>query len=211
MKLPRLYVIVDRECAELHGCGDVVDACVAAANAGAQFFQIRHKHRPDAELWRLAETLATRLAGYPARVVINGRADVAMALGCDGVQRPQDGLPIGALRRLLEYRLVGASTHDAAELLDAAEDGADFVTFSPIFPTNSKPETDPKGTVALRAASALVDCPIFALGGVTPDRVTDCLDAGAYGVAVLSGIMGADDPLDATTDYLEAINSWTTR
>lgn len=208
MKLPRLYVIIDRGCAEQRGCGDVIEACTAAANAGARFFQIREKALPDAELWTLAEQLSTRLAGYRATVIVNGRADIALALGCDGVHRPQSGLPIRALRRLVEYRLVGASTHDATELLEANDDHADFLTFGPVFETTSKPNATPKGTTALAAASKLVDCPVYALGGVTPSNVRDCLHHGAHGVAVLSGIMAADDPFEATQAYLRAIERW---
>lgn len=195
--LPRLYVIT----------GGNIEACLAAADAGARFFQIRCKGLQSDQYWPVAERVAVALAGYDPLLVINDRADIALALGCDGVHRPQAGLPFTALRRLLEYRLIGVSCHDTAELLEADEDGADFVTFGPVFETTSKPDATPTGLQALSAACKLVDCPVYALGGVTPENVADCIAAGAHGVAVLSGIMLAGDPFEATHGYLSALAS----
>lgn len=202
--LPRLYVIADVAAAS-RGCGDVVQACRAAADAGARLFQIRHKSATPHEQYTLAESLSRVLAGYNAVVLVNDRADIAAALSCDGVHRPQSGLPIRALRRTLEHRLIATSCHTAAELLSADADGADFATYGPVFETTSKPGARLTGTDGVSAASKLVDMPLFALGGVKTDNVQACLRAGAYGIAVLSGIMAAADPFRATRSYLEAI------
>lgn len=202
--LPRLYVITDRAAAK-QGCGSVLDACAAAADAGARLFQLRDKVVSPARRFRDSQELTTLLAGYGAQVIVNDRADIAIALGCDGVHRPQNGLPVPALRRLVEYRVVAASCHNARELLEADADRVDFVTFGPVFETASKPDATPAGLAGLSAAAKLVDIPIFALGGVTAENARDCLDAGAHGVAVMSGIMAAEDPHAATLAYLEQL------
>lgn len=204
--LPRLYVILDRDAAR-RGGGDVLDTAQAAADAGARFFQIRDKQLPPDQFYAHAEAVTLRLAGYDPVILVNDRADVALSLGLHGVHRPQNGLPTDELRRLLEYRVVGASCHDAAESEEAAAFGADFVTVSPVFATSSKPGASPLGLAGFARIAASVDVPAYALGGVTPERVGACLDRGAHGVAVLSGIMAAQDPYRATQRYLEALSA----
>jgi len=98
--------------------------------------------------------------------------------------------------------LTGFSAHDQDEAQRAAHDDADYVSFSPVFPTTSKPDHPSAGLAALRNVCAGVSIPVLALGGLTPERVAGCLDAGAHGVAVLSGILHADDPAGATAKYL---------
>lgn len=207
MNLPRLYVICDRRAA-LEGCGNAIDAAQAAADAGARFFQIRDRDLGPDDLWRYAENLTQRLAGYSPVITMNERADIALALGLAGVHRPQVGLPMAPLRRLMEsQRIIGVSCHDEAELRDAAGLGADFVTLSPVYGTPSKPRAKPLGAAAFGELAKLVDVPVYALGGIAPGHIHDCLEAGAYGVAVLSGIMASEDPYDATRRYLAALGA----
>ena len=203
LMLPRLLVIVDTAAAE-RGCGDVVEATVAAADAGATMFQIRLPGGTGRQLYALAELITRELAAYQTIAIVNDRADVAWGLGCHGVHRPQSGLPVSALRRD-RAGIVGVSCHNVQELLDADTAGADYATLSPIYPTDSKPAVRPLGTEGLAAAKQLVSMPIFALGGVDPQNVAASLAAGAHGIAVLSGIMAAADPYEATRSYVDAI------
>jgi thiamine-phosphate pyrophosphorylase len=204
--LPRLYVILDREAAQRGGAGNLVDATRAAADAGARFFQLREKNVSSGEYWQLAEDVAQTLAAYDGAIlVVNDRADIALAVSARGVHRPQNGLPVKTLRQLLEHRLIGVSCHDRAELEEAIETGADFVTLSPVFSTSSKPNVEPLGIPTVREVTTAVPVPVYVLGGVTPARISHCIGAGAHGVAVLSGIMEAKDPYAATDDYLGAI------
>ena len=202
--LPRLYVITDRAAAK-RGCGSVVDACIAAAEAGARLFQIRDHVSTPRRCYADAEEIVTQLAGYGARVLVNDRADIAFALACDGVHRSQIGIPMRAIRRVIEQRLVAVSCHDAKELLEADADHAAFATFGPVFETASKPDAKLVGLAGLSAASKLAQMPIYALGGVSPDNAAQCLSHGAWGIAVMSGIMAAADPYAATRAYLEAL------
>ncbi len=205
-ELPRLLVITDRRMAEEDGCGSIDDVLIGAASAGANFFQIREKGSSPEEFARFVEHVVNILAGFPTTLVINDRADVALAVGADGVHRPGQGLPFATLRRLMEYRLVGASCHSSQEVEAAAAEGADYMTLSPIFETSSKPGYGPALTPArLERACRAVAAPVYALGGVEPANVEDCLDAGAHGVAVMGGIMRAEDPFEATRQYRRAL------
>jgi thiamine-phosphate pyrophosphorylase len=205
-ELPRLMVVTDRAMAESEGCGSLDDALIGAASAGAKLFQIRDKAASPREFAELVEHVLGVLAGFPVVLVINDRADLALAAGAHGVHRPGNGLPYGVLRRLMEYRLVGVSCHGTDEVVAADDDGADYATLSPIFTTQSKPGYGPALTPAwLERACRAVRMPVYALGGITPDNVGECLQAGAHGVAVMGGIMRADDPWAATVAYLQAL------
>ena len=137
------------------------------------------------------------------QIVVNARGEVAW--------EERAGLHTGARGPVLaevagRFSPVGYSAHTPEEAGRAAREGADYVTFSPIFPTSSKPGHPGAGLDALaEAAKAASPVPVYALGGVTPGRVRACLDAGAHGVAVLSGILDAPDPAAAALAYHKAI------
>lgn len=150
------------------------------AAAGVDGLQVRAKELNDRELYDLA-TAARAALPPPARVVANGRADVALAAGLDGVHLPADGVPVAALRRRFGAELlVGRSTHTLDEVATAAAAGADYVVFGPVFPTPGKGPS--VGIAALRRAAAQ-GVPVLALGGVTVERLAEVAAAGAAGAA----------------------------
>lgn len=194
--MPRLLAISDRR---LLG-GRPFEAWLdALAGAGVDGVQVREKDLPDREVFDLAQKARARLPERVA-VLVNGRLDVALAAGCQGVHLPVSGLPADALRAWARERgsevLIGRSAHDAEEVLRAREEGADYVTFGPVFPTPSKAKYGPPpGVEGLRAAAAQ-GVPVLALGGVDAGGVCAVAEAGAWGV---SGIRVFHDPraLDA--------------
>jgi thiamine-phosphate pyrophosphorylase len=204
--LPRLLLITDEGLAR--GAGrSAIDAVADAVGAGARFVQLREKSASALEAWRTGREVAALVAAVNGFMVVNDRADLALGLAADGVHRPSMGLPVDVLRRLLlDTNLIGVSAHDLDEALQAEDDGADYITLSPVFPSASKPGYGPAlGLEGLAAIAARIDTPIFALGGIRPDNVRACLDHGAYGVAVMGGIMAATDPFLATRAYLDAL------
>jgi len=208
-ELDRLYVITDRASAH-RGLGPLDIVIEAALEGGARFFQYRHKDQSGDELWETGRRLAEHWRDAGASFLVNDRADLAVALEADGVHRPGHGLPVGALREVVEdRRIVGVSTHDPEEATAAERAGADFITLSPVFSTPSKPDAPPLGLADLETIARQVDLPVFALGGITPERVGDCLEAGAFGVAVMSGIMAADVPKRAARRYVDALDDAT--
>jgi thiamine-phosphate diphosphorylase len=169
--------------------------------------QLREKDLALRDLLGLAISLREAARGHGARLLINDRADVALAVGSDGVQRTHDSLPVAALRGILpKPALIGASVHSEGEARQAARDGADFLVFGPVYDTPSKRRYGPpQGLSSLARVTAAVERPVLAIGGITPSRVAEVLGHGAAGVAVISAILGAERPAEATKAFLEAL------
>jgi thiamine-phosphate pyrophosphorylase len=200
----RFYLITDR----LRGRHDPAVVLPALAKAGLRALQIREKDLAPAALAALCGAWQAALAGGPpVELYLNDRADLALSLGLTGVQLREDSLPLAgqapALREQLRY---GVSTHDVAGVRAAAAAGAAFATFGPVFATPSKAAYgSPVGLTALAEAAAATDLPLYALGGVTPERVGDCLAAGAAGVAAISAVWNVDDPVAALGRFASAL------
>ena len=198
-----LYLITDRTAAS-RPPADVVEECLAV---GLRAVQLREKDLEARDLLALADTLRATTQRHGARLVVNDRADVALAAGADGVQRTHASLPVSALRGITPPGfLVGASVHSEGEARDAAAQGADFIVFGPVYDTASKRRYGPpQGLAALEAVTHAVDRPVLAVGGLTPERVPEVLAAGAAGVAVIGAIYAAARPADATKAFLDAL------
>jgi thiamine-phosphate pyrophosphorylase len=151
----------------------------ALASAGVPAVQLREKNLPDRAVYELLRVLRRALPA--SRLFANGRADLAIAAGADGVHLPADGIPTAALRRRFGDALViGRSTHTVDEVAREAQSGADYVTFGPVFASPGKGE--PVGLDALAAATAH-GIPVLALGGVGMAELPRVAAAGATGAA----------------------------
>ena len=183
---------------------EVVEECLGA---GLRAVQLREKDLPVRDLLDLAVPLREATRGHGARLLINDRADVALAVEADGVQRTHDSLPVGALRGMTPAGfLIGASVHSPSEAQEAASQGADFLVFGPVWDTASKRAYGPpQGLEALRRVAAGTAVPVLAIGGITPERVREVLAAGAAGVAAIAAILAADRPAAATKAFLDAL------
>ena len=200
-----LYLVTDRRGLR-RPLADTVDECL---DAGLKAVQLREKDMAVRDLLALATDLRVVTRRHGARLLINDRADVALAVGADGVQRTHDSLPVAALRRIAPApALIGASVHSEADARGAAVEGADFLVFGPVYDTPSKRQYGPpQGLAALGRVVGAVDRPVLAIGGITPARVPEVLGAGAAGVAVISAILGAERPADATKAFLDTLGS----
>jgi thiamine-phosphate pyrophosphorylase len=198
----RLCLVTDRS--QTRG-RDLVEVAAACAAAGLPALQVREKDLSVTALASLARRLrALRPAPF---LIVNDRADVALAVGADGVQRTHASLPVADLCVIADKRLrVGASVHSRAEAVQAAAEGAAWVVFGPVYDTPSKRAYGaPQGLAALAEVAAAVDVPVVAIGGITPARVAAVRGAGAHGVAVISAILAADDPAAATREFLDTL------
>jgi thiamine-phosphate pyrophosphorylase len=193
----RLYLVTDRH--QTLGRG-LLPLVTQALNSGAGAVQLREKDLNSRELLGLGRDLLSSTAQRRAPLLINDRVDVALALGADGVHLRSDSMPVSVARRLLgPTRLIGVSAHSVDDVLDAASQGADFVVLGPIFATPSKQRYGPPiGVQVLTEAVQRVAVPIFAIGGVAAQHIPDVQRAGAFGIAVISAILGADDVSAAT-------------
>lgn len=154
----------------------------ALAAAGIGIVQLREKDLGDRDLYELAG-LARAALPPPIRLVVNGRVDIALAAGADGVHLPADGVPVAAVRaRFGPGVLIGCSTHRIEEVEQSRGDGADYVTFGPVYDSPGK--GPPTGLSELRRAAA-AGVPVYALGGVTLERFRELAGAGAAGVAAI--------------------------
>ena len=172
------------------------ETLAAAIDGGVDLVQVREKEMPARTLLtRVREVIAlARPRGVP--VVVNDRADIAVAAGADGVHLGTDDLPLMEARRLAGTGLLlGASTHDVGEASAAVEAGADLCGVGAMFATALKPDRVPGGAAYLRAyLGRFPRTPHLAIGGITPANIGELAAAGARGVAVSAAICGARDP-----------------
>jgi thiamine-phosphate pyrophosphorylase len=175
-----------------------------AGAAGVKLVQYRNKTGSMKQAYEVARALRD-IANESAIVfVVNDRCDLAMAVGADGVHLGQTDLPLTLARNLVgREMLIGISTHNAQQVQKATEGEADYLGFGPIFPTGTKSDHDPVvGIQGMKHIRNLTSLPVFAIGGIVPDSVSELCKAGASGVAVTSGILDAADRAKAITDYL---------
>jgi thiamine-phosphate pyrophosphorylase len=203
---PRLLVISDRG---RMGC-DPLAAVSQLARAGLPAFQWREKDLAAGATYTFLQGLvsALRASGEPAALLVNDRIDIALALGI-GAHLPEGALPTRIARTLLPAgTLIGRSTHSRRSAEQARDEGADYVTFGPVFDTPSKRAYGPpQGVEALReVCEALPGFPVLAIGGVTPPRMRACREAGAHGVAVIGAIWNASDPTAACRRLLDELS-----
>lgn len=198
----------------------MTDAALAAAPPDTVALQLREKDLDARELVELARQLRVICDRHRARLLVNDRIDVAIAARAEGVHLPANSFAVADARALLGLkRLVGVSTHDPAEVIAAAEAGADFVVYGPVFdPLSKGTYTTARGADGLIAACDTASIPVFALGGITATRVRELRAQMpiAYGraqvtypagIAVIGSIFGVSDPASAMRGLLDALAS----
>jgi thiamine-phosphate pyrophosphorylase len=199
-----LYLITDRHQTGGRALTEVVRRSL---EGGVRAVQLREKDLSGAALYRLAMELRLLTSEFNARLIINDRPDIALAVEADGVHIGVGSLPVAVVRRLLgKDKIIGYSAHAIDEALSAQAGGADFVTYGPVYATPSKLEYGaPCGVKKLADAVSALDIPVVALGGISEARVPEVLTANVRGVAIISAIMAAVDPRAAAASLLKKI------
>lgn len=179
--------------------------------------QLREKDLDAREIYELACTLRDSCRRWGAPLLVNDRLDVALAAGVDGVHLPSTSFAIGDARRLMgPTALIGVSTHAPVEVAQAKAAGADFAVFGPVYESIAKAGyggATGGGDALAEACRGASGMPVYALGGITPERVRRLHDQlgktdPPAGVAVIGSVFGADDPGRATQDILDALADW---
>ncbi len=192
-----LYLITDRH--RIASGHTLLSAVDAALQGGVKAVQLREKDLSAAELLPLAREMRVLTRQHGARLLINDRIDLALAVQADGVHLGGHSLPTDIARELVgPDLLIGISTHTHDEIRAAERQGADFITFGPVYATPSKAAFGlPQGLHALSEACRVSCLPVFALGGITSSRVPEVRRAGAKGIALISAILARSDPRTA--------------
>jgi thiamine-phosphate pyrophosphorylase len=208
LTLPKLYAITDARLSALSHAEQIG----RLAEGGARLVQLREKHASPRHFYREAREAVRVARARGVKLIINDRADIALALAADGVHLGQDDLPPTDARRLLGERfIIGYSTHDLRQIEEAARLPVDYVAFGPVFPTRSKEKPDAVvGLELLERARAALDAaiPLVAIGGITPENARAALDAGADSVAVISALVSeADEIAPRTREFLHELDA----
>ena len=184
----------------------LLERVTAALMSGVSLVQYRAKDGHDRERLKEAQALAHLCRDHGALFIVNDRIDLALLVDADGVHLGQDDLPTDAARRLIgDGRLLGRSTHNLGQLLEAQQQDCDYLGVGPIYATGTKPDKQPQGLAWARQASENASLPWFAIGGISAARLPELRDAGVERVAVVGAIMAAADPGAASEALLQAM------
>jgi thiamine-phosphate pyrophosphorylase len=198
---------VDPRLGRLHVLVDSLIVAEAALEAGAQTLQVRIKAGTDADRYRLAGHIAARCRAADATCLVNDRADLAIAVGADGVHVGAEDLPVRVVRSIVgPDALVGGTAREPETARRLIREGADYLGVGPTYTTASKTGLpEPIGVAGVRAVVEAVDVPVIAISGITVHTVDEVLATGAWGVAVIGAIADSPDPHTATHDLLMAV------
>jgi thiamine-phosphate pyrophosphorylase len=187
----KLYLITDRKQIKI----PLPIAVRLALSGGVRAIQVREKDLPVRELLGLSRELRVLTKEFGAKLFINDQVDIAVAVEADGIHLGHQSMPASAVRKIVGNKMtIGVSTHNIDEARAAEAEGADFITFGPIFETPSKQKMgNPVGLEAIKDVKRAINIPIFALGGIHGRNIGHVLWAGAYGVSMISAIFGAED------------------
>ena len=202
LDLPKVYPITDTRLSGLSHAQQVA----RLINGGASLIQLRDKDATPQEFYREAAAALQIARDHNARLIINDRVDIALALRADGVHLGQTDLPVEAARRLLgKDAIIGFSTHNLQQAKSATAMPVDYIAFGPVFQTSSKENPDPvAGLSALREVRAIVgSVPLVAIGGITAASAVEVLRAGADALAIIAELLA--DPMKIEENTLKIL------
>ena len=206
-----LYVLTDRGLSRGRSNEEVVEQAIAG---GADAIQLRDKESTSRQLLQEALKLRDITCKKGVLLIINDRVDIALASDADGVHLGQDDLPIQWGRKLLgNDKIIGITTHNLEESIQAEKDGADYIGVSSVFPTTTKSDADPlSGLEVLTDIKRNVSIPVVAIGGIKEENVAQVGEAGADCIAVISAIVSTVNIKEAAKSlrekFLAARKNW---
>ncbi len=180
-----------------------------AIKGGADTIQFRQKVGTTREMIEIVRQLKQLCQDSGVTLVVNDRLDVAIAAEADGVHLGQDDFPIPLARKLLgESRIIGGSAASLEEAQKCLAEGADYIGFGPVYPTESKADADPvTGIKLLKQTVEAIPLPIIAIGGINIENTPEAIRAGAQGIAVISAVCCQENPEQATQALYNALQT----
>ncbi len=199
--MPCLCVVTDRSL--FGGDTDRMARCVGDAVAGgANMVQLRERGMAEQAMLALAEELR-RITRGSALLIVNGSPEVAAACDADGVQLPEAGIAVDTARGIVgDGKLIGRSVHWVKGAIDAEQEGADLLVAGTIYASRSHTGVEPAGPSLLSSIAGQVPLPLLGIGGIGPGNIASVINAGAWGAAVISAVLEADDPREACRDMM---------
>ncbi len=206
MMLPRLYAIVDRGTLDARGMS-VAGFAREMRDAGVSLVQYRDKSGSPQEVLRAAVEIGAVFAGVDATLILNDRADLAMLAGWGVHVGHLDMSPADVRKVVGVASVIGVSTHNDEQVMEADASVADYVAIGPVFATASKADTEPVvGLEGVRRARALTRKPLVAIGGITQENARSVMEAGADSLAVIAGLISVGErPGEIAKDFLDRL------
>ena len=200
-----LYVILDTQALRGRRHSEVARQVISG---GARIIQLRDKITMKKKLLPLAQELKEICAEFDVLFIINDYLDIALATGADGLHIGQEDLPVAVARKLLPVdKILGCSVTTVAQAIKAQAEGADYIGVGAMFPTPSKEKIKVVGLKRLREVKKAVSIPVVAIGGITLDNAAEVMSADADSIAVISAVLGANDPEKATRKIIEQLEA----
>ena len=179
-----------------------------AINGGVSVVQIREKTADTLEFYNLALKVKEITTKYNVPLIINDRVDVALAIDADGVHVGQSDMPCDVTRKLIgENKILGVSAATIDEAKKAEKDGADYIGTGAVFPTSTKDDAPNITKKDLKDIVDSINIPVVAIGGITIENANELKNTGILGLSVVSAIMSADNPKEASEKLLNIFNS----
>jgi thiamine-phosphate pyrophosphorylase len=196
----RLCLITDRGLARGR---PLVDVVAQAVQGGVTMVQLREKSATTREFLEEARALKTLLAPLRVPLIINDRADIALAVDADGVHVGWKDMPVERVRAMIgPDKLLGLSITNAQQLAQPDAAQTDYLGMGPLYLQQTKADAStPLGVEGFRALRAQTQAPVIAIGGLKADNSAPVLAAGANGLAIVSGIVAAQDPRAAAAQF----------
>lgn len=199
-----LHVITDTTLQSRFTHAELAELTIAG---GADTLQFRQKEGTTRQLIAEAKNMQAICEQHKVPLIVNDRADIALAAGAAGAHFGQDDMPVSIGRQILPTNaIIGASARTEDKIFAAISEGADYIGFGPIYGTTSKPDAETaKGLDRLRRMCDIAACPVIAIGGIGVQMAADVIRAGAHGIAVISAVCAHAKPTIATQELLNEI------
>lgn len=200
-----LYLVSDHTLTE----EKLLEKVEAAVKGGVTVVQLREKELAGRAFFEKAIRLKQVLDQYHVPLIINDRVDIALACGAAGVHVGRDDLPVAQVRKLIPaYMILGASARTMEEALEAQAAGADYIGAGSVFRTTTKSDAKLIKLTRFKQIVEKLTIPVVAIGGITTDNVMELSGTGAAGVAVVSGILGHENPSEKAADFRKKLRQF---
>jgi thiamine-phosphate pyrophosphorylase len=201
----RLLVITDRKKCRPKPLQEIIRK---ACSFGVKAIQLREKDMPAEELLSLAKSFRKLTSKYHAKLIINDRLDIASLSKADGLHSTENGILPKEVKKFNKRLIIGKSTHSLKSALKAELNGYDYIIFGPVYRTQSKVKYGkPKGLTELEHVCSNVKIPVFAVGGINPERAKKCIESGAYGAAVIGAVMKSRNAEKTVYEFKKCMGS----